>query len=122
MCKILLSIKPEHTENIFNGNKLFEFRTICCREKVDKIIIYATSPVKQVVGEAKVLKIIKDSPAKVWEMTSKHAGITKMFYDLYFQDKSKAVAYHLGNITRYQKPLRLSDFGVNFAPQSFVYV
>jgi len=122
MCKILLSIKPEHIRNIFNGNKLFEFRTICCREDVSKIIIYATSPVKQVVGEAQVLEVIKDSPEKVWKLTSRYAGITKLFYDLYFQDKSKAVAYHLGNIKKYQKPLRLSDFGVNFAPQSFVYV
>ena len=52
MCKILLSINPEHVENIFNGNKKYEYRKIKCKEKVDKIIIYSTAPIMQVVGEA----------------------------------------------------------------------
>ena len=34
MCKILLSINPEHVENIFNGNKKYEYRKIKCKEKV----------------------------------------------------------------------------------------
>ena len=122
MCRMLLSIKPEHAENIFNGNKLFEFRTVCCRENVDKIIIYATSPIKKIVGEAQILEIIEGTPEKVWKIASEHAGITKLFYDSYFHNKKKAVAYRLGSIRRYQKPQRLSDFGINFAPQSFVYV
>lgn len=54
MCKILLSINPEHVENIFNGNKKYEYRKIKCKEKVDKIIIYSTAPIMQVVGEAEV--------------------------------------------------------------------
>jgi len=122
MCKMLLSINPEHVENIMNGNKKFEFRKVRCRPEVDKIIIYATSPVMKVVGEADVIDIIVDFPEQVWEQTSKFAGISKQFYDRYYQNKEVAVAYRLGKVRKYKNPLTLADFGINFAPQSFVYV
>lgn len=122
MCKMLLSINPEHVENIMNGSKLFEFRKVKCKDDVDKIIIYSTSPVMQVVGEAQVLEIIVDNPESVWEITSEFSGISKLFYDKYYENKGKAVAYRLGKVKKYLEPLKLSDFGVNFAPQSFVYV
>lgn len=105
-----------------NGNKQFEFRKVRCRSDVDKIIIYATSPVMLVVGEAEVIEVIVDIPEQVWEMTSEFAGISKRFYDKYYQNKDKAVAYRLGEVKKYKKPLTLADFGINFAPQSFVYV
>ena len=119
---MLLSINPEHVENIMSGNKLFEFRKVRCRNDVDKIIIYSTSPVMRVVGEVQVLEIIVDGPEQVWDITSEHSGITKVFYDKYFKNKDKAVAYRLGKIKRYEVPLSLSDLGINFAPQSFIYV
>lgn len=119
---MLLSINPEHVENIMNGNKQFEFRKVRCRSDVDKIIIYATSPVMLVVGEAEVVEVIVDIPEQVWEMTSEFAGISKRFFDKYYQNKDKAVAYRLGEVKKYKKPLTLADFGINFAPQSFVYV
>lgn len=122
MCKMLLSIHPKHVDNILNGKKKFEFRKIRCREEVDKIIIYATSPVMQIVGEADVLEVLEDSPEVIWKMTSQFAGVSKPFYDIYYQGKEKAVAYRLGQVKRYQSPLQLSDFGIRTAPQSFIYV
>lgn len=119
---MLLSINPEHVENILNGNKQFEFRKVRCRSDVDRIIIYATSPIMKVVGEAEVIDVIVDIPEQVWEITAGFAGISKQFYDNYFQNKEKAVAYQLGRVKRYKKPLTLADFGISFAPQSFVYV
>jgi predicted transcriptional regulator len=122
MCKMLLSINPEHVENIFNGNKQYEFRKIKCKSAVDKIVIYSTSPVMHVVGEVDIIDVIIDTPDKVWQMTAEFARITKSFFDKYFENKEKAVAYRLGKVRKYQVPLDLSDFGVSFAPQSFVYI
>lgn len=119
---MLLSISPEHVENILNGNKQFEFRKVRCRTNVDKIIIYATSPVMKVVGEADVIDVIVDLPEQVWKLTSEFSGISKQFYDKYYQNKKFAVAYRLGDVRRYKNPLTLADFGITFAPQSFVYV
>ena len=122
MRKMLLSINPEHVENILSGTKRYEFRKVRCRFDVDKIIIYSTAPVMMVVGEAEIVSIIEDEPEKVWELTSDYSGIAKEFFDRYYKDKDKAVAYKLGKIKKYLEPLKLSDFGINFAPQSFVYV
>lgn len=122
MCNMLISINPEHVENIFNGTKKYEYRKIKCKQKIDKMIIYSTSPVMRVVGEAKVEEVLEDSPEKIWEETGKYSGINKIFYNMYYKNKDKAVAYKLTNIIEYELPKELSLYGVKNAPQSFIYV
>lgn len=119
---MLLSINPEHVENIMSGIKRYEFRKVRCRSDVDKMLIYSTAPVMMVVGEAEIVRIIEDKPEIVWELTCNYSGIAKEFFDCYYKDKGKAVAYKLGKIKKYPEPLKLSEFGIKFAPQSFVYV
>jgi len=46
-----LSIKPEYVEGILNETKKFEFRKRLADKSVERIIIYSTLPIKQVVGE-----------------------------------------------------------------------
>lgn len=122
MCRILLSINPEHVDNILTGKKLYEFRKIQCKEKVDKIVIYSTFPVMKVVGEADVDDVIVDKPESVWDITSEYSGITKLFFDKYYKKKDKAVAYKLSNVIKYEQPKSLSNYGIKCAPQSFVYI
>ena len=52
--KLLLSINPEHVENILRGAKKFEFRKVESRRPVDCIVIYSTAPVSMIVGEVEV--------------------------------------------------------------------
>lgn len=122
MCKILLSINPEHVENIFNGTKEYKFRKVRCRAVVDKIIIYSTAPVMQVVGEATVETILEGTPDAIWAQTKKKAGIDKYFFQKYYDGKPKAFAYKLGDVIKYDSPKALSHYGITSAPQSFVYV
>lgn len=122
MCEILLSINPEHVENIFNGKKEYEYRKTKCRRDIDKIIIYSTNPVKMVVGEATVQSVLQATPNKIWEMTGKKAGIDKEFFDKYYENHGQAVAYHLVNVIKYVKPKQLSEYGLKSAPQSFAYM
>ena len=44
MRAILLSIKPEYVEKIFDGTKKYEYRKTKCKEKVGKINIYKLIP------------------------------------------------------------------------------
>lgn len=121
MCKLLMSINPEHVCNILAGTKKFEFRKTKCREKVDGIVIYSTAPIKQIVGEVEVTEIIEGSPQNVWKRTAYAAGIDKIFFDDYYDGRNNAVAYALGQIKKYKCPLSLSDFGITAAPQSYMY-
>ena len=122
MCNILISINPEHVENIFNGSKKYEYRKIRCKQDIDKIIIYSTYPIMKVVGEAKVEEILEDSPDNIWEETKKYSGIDLKFYQKYFKDRSKAIAYKLTDIKKYNEPKDLASYGIKTAPQSFIYV
>lgn len=122
MCSILLSINPQHVENILNGTKKFEFRKRACKRKVDKLIIYSTYPIMKVVGEAEVEDVLIEEPETLWEKTQRLSGIDKYFFDEYYQGCEQAVAYKLKAVKKYNIPMELSDFGVSSAPQSFVYV
>lgn len=122
MCSILLSINPNHVENIFSGKKRFEFRKKACKKHVDKIIIYSTTPVMKVVGEAEVEDVLVNTPNKIWSLTEKQSGINKEFFDKYFQNRDEAVAYKLTNIVEYETPKELIEYGIHTAPQSFQYI
>lgn len=122
MCKILLSINPEHVNHILDGSKEYEFRKIKCRENVNGIIIYCTAPVKQVVAEADIDIILEDTPEKIWLKTEKKSGISAEYFFKYYEGKAKAIAYKLTNLNIFDEPKTLADYGVTAAPQSFVYV
>lgn len=122
MSRALLPIKPEYIDKIFNGTKKFEYRKTLCKRPIDTIIIYSTRPVMRIVGEMQITGVINDTPDIVWQKTKEFSGITKQFFDKYYSDKSKTIAYEIGKITRYNKPLKLSEFGLAHTPQSFVYI
>ncbi len=122
MCTILLSINPEHVGNIMCGKKNVEYRKTRCRHQVDRIVIYSTYPIMRVVGEATVEAVMEDEPALIWAQTSEMAGITKEYFDKYFENRCKAIAYRLGKITKYERTYSLSEMGIRSAPQSFMYI
>ena len=76
----------------------------------------------QVVGEAEVEEIIEGTPDQVWEKTNDCSGTTYEFFSEYYKGKSKAMAYKLKNVKNYEKTKSLKSFGIEVAPQSFVYV
>lgn len=122
MCKMLLSINPEFVTSILRGEKLYEFRKFRCREDVDRIVIYATAPMKVIVGEAEIDTIIEDDVLNVWHRTKDYAGVSYPFYRKYYRGKKKAYAYRLKNLIIYNTPHTLYDIGVSSAPQSFRYL
>lgn len=121
MRAILLSIKPEFVEKILSGEKKYEYRKKLCKESVEKIYIYATAPIKMVVGEAVITGKKRLNKDKLWEETQTQSGITKEFYDKYFLNCEEGSAYCLGQVTKYEKGKSLQEFGVKAAPQSFAY-
>lgn len=123
MCKILMPINPEYVDEILAGRKKYEYRKIKAkRNNIDKMIIYSTSPIMKVVAEVDIKEILEEDPEKLWKMTKNESGITKDFYNKYYKNKNTAIAYKLGKIRIYDKPKNLYDIGINYVPQSFVYL
>lgn len=120
---IVLSIKPEYAEKIFEGSKKFEFRrAIFKRNDVKKVIVYSSSPVQKVIGEFEIDRIINSNLDSLWDETKSAAGITREYFDNYFSNKETGYAIKVGDIKRYDEPKCLkSDFNLS-PPQSFAYI
>ncbi len=120
--KILISINPEHVENILNGTKKYEYRKIAAKKDISSIIIYETTPVKRIVAEAEIIDVLMFTPEELWEQTKDASGIDKVFFDEYFKGREVAYAYKLGKVKKYETPKTLLEYGIKAAPQSFVYI
>lgn len=122
MSSMLLSIKPIYAKAILEGKKEYEFRKRRCKPRVNKIVFYSTAPESKVVGEAEIEDIIEGSPSKIWELAKKTAGITRAKYCTYYHGYYNAIAYKLTNVVVYVPPKKLSDYGIDHVPQSFIYL
>ena len=120
--RIVISINPQHVENILSGIKKYEYRKIAAKQDISSIIIYETSPIKRIVAEAEIVEVLMMPPEELWQQTKDYSGITKHFFDKYFAGREVAYAYKLGEIKVYAQPKSLMDYGIKAAPQSFVYI
>lgn len=121
--KVLLSIKPEFAFKIFDGTKKFEFRKVIFKNPdIKTVVVYASSPVQQVIGEFEIDDIFSFNPQAIWKMTKKHSGITEDFFYEYFADRQIAHAIKIKKTRKYKKPLCIrEDFNV-LPPQSYLYL
>ncbi|MBR4618948.1 MAG: ASCH domain-containing protein [Bacilli bacterium] len=122
MSIILMSIKPEYVDKIFSGEKKYEYRKRLCKENIDTIIVYSSSPIQKVVGELKIKQVLYDKKNVIWNKTNKYGGITKIKYDNYYENCGYVVAYEIEKAILYDKQKDLKDFNVRTAPQSYVYI
>lgn len=121
--KVLLSIKPEFADKIFEGTKLFEFRRLIFKNPEIKIVIvYASSPIQKVVGEFEIENIFSLEPTELWERTKEYSGISEKFFFEYFAQCKIAHAIKIKKTKKYKKPLNLKEnFNVT-PPQSYLYL
>ena len=124
---LFLPIKPEFANKILLREKTIELRKV--RPNIhegDYIIIYASSPVKEIVGFAKVKQILEISPDDMWVNYSPKLGIDKIRYDQYFWGKHKAVGIEIESVRAVYPAITLETIkkiDSSFKPpQSYRYV
>lgn len=123
---LFISVKPEFAEKILTKEKSIELRKIKPHVEVgDYLIIYASFPVKSVVGFGVIKEIIEVSPEKMWNDFSKCLGIDKERFDSYYGGKEKAIGIEIEGIKKV-RPIQLVDLrkiDPNFhPPQIYRYV
>jgi predicted transcriptional regulator len=120
--KVVLSIKPEFANKIFDGTKKFEFRkAIFKNDKIKTVIVYASSPVQQVIGEFEIEKIINQDIDSLWELTQDFSGITEDYFYQYFANRADGFAIQIKRTKKYRRPKCLkADYNL-VPPQSFAY-
>ena len=120
--KVLLSIKPEFANKIFEGTKKFEFRKSIFKKEVKTVVVYASSPLQQVIGEFEIECILHLELDTLWSITHMESGISEIFFYKYFDDKERGYAIQIKNVKRYDKPKNLKEEYNLLPPQSFAYL
>jgi len=124
---VLLSIKPEYAEKIFNGDKKIELRRICPKiRKGDLIYVYVSSPVKSLMGKIKVHKIFSGSPKKLWKQVGNKSGVSKKVFDNYYEGASLGFGILITNPVKLKSPIHLDTLRRSLKgfrpPQNYYYI
>ena len=118
-----MPIKPVHVEKILTKEKLYEYRKTTFNKSLRHIIIYASAPIKKIVGLAEVGEIQIAAPTVLWERTKHAAGITRKQYREYFKNAKQACAIEIKNLYPLNKLISPNEINNEFkVPQSFSYV
>jgi predicted transcriptional regulator len=123
---IIMSIKPKYADMIFSGKKKVEFRKINIKN-IDNdgwIYIYASSPIKQIIGRFKIKEIYISDIDNLWDWYSPAEKGIKIdeFYN-YFKNKTTGYGFRLKEIQKFEKAIDPYKYILNFKPpQSFKYI
>ncbi len=121
--KVLLSIKPEFADKIFNGTKKYEFRrSIFKRKEVKTVVVYASSPVQKIIGEFEIETIINEELNRLWSLTKDYSGISEDYFFEYFNNKKDGFAIKIKRVKKYKTPMSIKDDFNATPPQSFMYL
>lgn len=120
--KVLLSIKPVFANKIFEGTKRFEFRKSIFKKQVSTVVVYASAPLQQIIGEFEIEQILYLDLETLWSITHSDSGISKSFFYEYFEDKERGYAIQIKNTKLYEVPKNLKETYNMFPPQSFAYI
>lgn len=86
------------------------------------MVVYASDPIKKVIGEFQVGEILYDELHALWAKTGEQAGIAKERFLEYFTNKAKGYAIKVEEARKYENPLALHQFMLSWPPQSFTYL
>jgi predicted transcriptional regulator len=123
---IILSIKPEFSDRIFEGTKKIELRKSKPNlEENDLVIIYNTVPDKAIVGICRIREVILSTPNDIWNNYSDELGIDEESYFNYYLGRDKAVGLKIESFRKFKSKISLSkikEFLPTFTPpQTFKY-
>ncbi len=120
---VLLAIKPRFANAIMAGEKTIEFRKTRFRDRVSRVVVYASSPTKKVIGYFDVSHIDEDEPTALWERYAEQGSISEDELMDYYGDSHTGVAIGIGLAVPLAKPVPLRKLNRSFSvPQSFFYL
>jgi len=124
---ILISVKPEYADQIMDGCKTVELRRRFT-EEVDKntrLFIYSSSPVKAIVGYARIDRVAKLAVPQIWRTFRNEACIEKADFENYFHGSDFGFVVLLNQVKPLAASLELEDISDRWGirpPQSYMYL
>lgn len=117
---IIISIKPKWAEAILDGSKRYEYRKGAPRrtETPFEMEIYATAPVKKIVGVAGIDEIYSGTVDEIIDKTLRFVPHTEKEVREYFDGSKKAHAFSIAYYRKFDEPKELDGK----APRNFRYL
>jgi predicted transcriptional regulator/N-acetylglutamate synthase-like GNAT family acetyltransferase len=108
--RILISIKPKYAGRILAGAKLVEVRKRFSNKWVGcRAVLYASTPLKALVGEATIMSVTSGPPADIWTQFGQALGCNAHEFEAYTGSASQVSAVELGDIIPYREPIGLAQ-------------
>jgi predicted transcriptional regulator len=124
---VLVSVQPKYVSKILDGKKTVELRRRFPESAATGALalIYSSSPIRAVVGYARIREVLRLPIAKIWRNHGADACIAKKEFDEYFQGVEFGYAIFLEKIKLLNPHVAASDLQRHFGivpPQSYRYV
>ena len=124
---LFFSVKPTFADLLLSGEKTVELRRVRPRATAGTLaIVYASTPVRAVLGTCTVADIGEEHPSVIWSLHGPRTGLRWQEFNEYFLGQGSAVAITVIAPRRLGEPvplrvLRAEPFGFS-PPQSFRYI
>jgi predicted transcriptional regulator len=124
---VLMSIRPLHASKILTGQKTVELRRKFPELTTNGAIalIYSSSPVRAIVGYARIKRVMKLPVPRIWKEHGAAACISKGEFESYFAGLTYGFAILLEGVRPLKKRVMAKDLELQFGivpPQSYRYV
>lgn len=119
----LLAIKPRFAAAILAGHKKVEFRKTRFTLPPRYVVLYASTPIQQVVAFFEVVEIEERTITGLWRKFRKSGGINYQEFLNYYGDRDSGLAIVVGSVWKVGRPTPLRFLYEHGAvPQSFRYL
>ncbi len=124
---LLVSVRPRYAGLLLDGSKTVELRRLRPQAPPGTpVLLYASSPQRQLVGRAQVVRVDSGDPEEIWRLHGPATALTRAEFDNYLLGSATAVAIVLSDIERLSEPRTLAEcrrrMGHFQPPQSFRYL
>ena len=107
---LLMSIQPRFAGRVLEGQKRIEIRKKFSSKWIGHTVcLYASSPTKALVGEARISNVVNDTPENIWSEFGYHIGCSKQEFDAYTKTAQQVYAIAFDTVRPYKKHMRLAD-------------
>lgn len=124
---MILSLRPRFADAILSGVKTVELRRTEPKIRVPTLVlIYASTPVRALLGTCIVTSVESDRLGTIWQVHGAGSGLDHGEFLSYFEGVEAGTALSLASPSRFSRPVPLEELRsrpTGFRPpQSFCYV
>ncbi|GAA0986256.1 hypothetical protein GCM10009551_037580 [Nocardiopsis tropica] len=119
----VMSIHPQYASAIMQGKKTIEFRKRRLASDISTVWVYATAPIKRIVGSFTIKSTVELTPEAMWKEYGTSGCIDEDAFFAYYQSGQTAIGLLVEEFAPLDRPVLLGEIlpsGV--PPQSFAYV